>query len=125
MCHANLAETAGTAEESASVEAAESAAEPERECEAEDRSEIDDVRQISIRVADDENDAQQAPVVVKPVQLPQQNRPQRSKSTRPRKFPQSHSTGHSLIQPGENCEHFTLKLLDDVRKQIMKKALIP
>ena len=123
VCRANLAETAGTAEESAPVEAAESAAEPEREGEAEDRSEIDAVRQISLRVADDENDAQQAPVVVKPVQLPQQNRPPRSKSTRPRKFPRSHSTGHSLIQPGENCERFTLKLPDDVRKQIMKKAL--
>ncbi|CBI36742.3 unnamed protein product, partial [Vitis vinifera] len=38
-------------------------------------------------------------------------------------FPRSHSTGHSLIQPGENCERFTLKLPEDVRKQIMKRAL--
>jgi hypothetical protein len=26
-----------------------------------------------------------------------------------RKFPRSHSTGHSLIQPGENIERYTLR----------------
>ncbi|XP_009785682.1 RING-H2 finger protein ATL11-like [Nicotiana tabacum] len=34
-------------------------------------------------------------------------------------FSRSHSTGHSLIKPGENCERFTLRLPDDVRKRLV------
>ncbi|KAM0021862.1 putative transcription factor C2H2 family [Helianthus debilis subsp. tardiflorus] len=34
-------------------------------------------------------------------------------------FPRSHSTGHSLASPGENCERYTLRLPEDVRKQIV------
>lgn len=34
-------------------------------------------------------------------------------------FPRSHSTGHSLVQPGENCERFTLHLPEEVRNQLM------
>ncbi|XP_009616496.2 putative RING-H2 finger protein ATL37 [Nicotiana tomentosiformis] len=34
-------------------------------------------------------------------------------------FSRSHSTGHSLIQPGENFERFTLRLPDDVRKRLI------
>ncbi|XVF15262.1 hypothetical protein REPUB_Repub09cG0135900 [Reevesia pubescens] len=36
------------------------------------------------------------------------------------KFPRSHSTGHSLIQPGENMERFTLRLPEEMKKQIAK-----
>ncbi|KAL1194756.1 E3 ubiquitin-protein ligase ATL9 [Cardamine amara subsp. amara] len=35
-------------------------------------------------------------------------------------FPRSHSTGHSLVQPAENLDRFTLRLPDDVRRQLMK-----
>ncbi|KAI3798614.1 hypothetical protein L1987_33891 [Smallanthus sonchifolius] len=35
------------------------------------------------------------------------------------KFPRSHSTGHSLVSPGENCERYTLRLPEEVRKQIV------
>ena len=34
-------------------------------------------------------------------------------------FPRSHSTGHSLVQPGENCERFTLRLPEEVRNELM------
>ncbi|XP_041020774.1 E3 ubiquitin-protein ligase ATL31-like [Juglans microcarpa x Juglans regia] len=44
-------------------------------------------------------------------------------STRMFPFPRSHSTGHSLIQPGENTERFTLRLPVEVRKQIMNPKL--
>ncbi|KAK4803767.1 hypothetical protein SAY86_003584 [Trapa natans] len=37
-------------------------------------------------------------------------------------FPRSHSTGHSLVQLGEDCERFTLRLPGHVRDQIMKSA---
>ncbi|XP_044497874.1 E3 ubiquitin-protein ligase ATL6-like [Mangifera indica] len=50
-------------------------------------------------------------------------RSRRSRSNRPRKFPRSHSTGHSLVQPGEDTERFTLRLPVDVRKQIMNREL--
>lgn len=51
------------------------------------------------------------------------------KSSTPRRtnilgmFNRSHSTGHSLIQPGQNCERFTLKLPDDARKRLMELSL--
>lgn len=35
------------------------------------------------------------------------------------KFPRSHSTGHSLVQPGENTERYTLRLPDSVRRQLV------
>ncbi|KAA8534167.1 hypothetical protein F0562_031640 [Nyssa sinensis] len=34
------------------------------------------------------------------------------------KFPRSHSTGHSLVQTGESAERYTLRLPDEIRKQI-------
>ncbi|XP_056166014.1 E3 ubiquitin-protein ligase ATL31-like [Syzygium oleosum] len=38
-------------------------------------------------------------------------------------FPRSHSTGHSLVQPGEDTERFTLRLPVEVRKQIVNRQL--
>nr|DAD41008.1 TPA_asm: hypothetical protein HUJ06_015331 [Nelumbo nucifera] len=82
----------------------------------------------SLHVIEEQNTEQQAaPDVISPCQVPIQNRPPRAKSSRrPRytgKFPRSHSTGHSLVQPGENCDRFTLRLPEEVRKQIMKGRL--
>ncbi|XP_042489885.1 E3 ubiquitin-protein ligase ATL6-like [Macadamia integrifolia] len=54
--------------------------------------------------------------------IPMQNRPARTKPPRPTftgRFPRSHSTGHSVVQPGDDVERFTLRLPEDVRKQIM------
>lgn len=39
-----------------------------------------------------------------------------------RKFLRSHSTGHSLIQPGEDSERFTLRLPAEVRRQLVARA---
>lgn len=55
-----------------------------------------------------------------------QNRPPRTRSFKPRmfgKFPRSHSTGHSLVSPGENTDRFTLRVPEDARKQMMSRAL--
>ncbi|KAM3289690.1 E3 ubiquitin-protein ligase ATL6-like [Capsicum chacoense] len=38
-------------------------------------------------------------------------------------FSRSHSTGHSLIQPGQNIDRFTLKLPDDARKRLVELSL--
>ncbi|TMX02923.1 hypothetical protein EJD97_019243 [Solanum chilense] len=55
------------------------------------------------------------------------NRPPRSFSLkRPRmlsKF-RSHSTGHSLVVPGENLDRYTLRLPEKVRKDVMDRALL-
>ncbi|XP_020966785.1 E3 ubiquitin-protein ligase ATL6 [Arachis ipaensis] len=51
------------------------------------------------------------------------NRTRGSRSGRPRRFPRSHSTGHSLVQPGEDTERFTLRLPLDVRKKILEPQL--
>ncbi|XP_027352401.1 E3 ubiquitin-protein ligase ATL6-like [Abrus precatorius] len=51
------------------------------------------------------------------------NRTRGSRSNRPRRFPRSHSTGHSLVQPGENTDRFTLRLPLEVRKQIINRQL--
>ncbi|XVE62967.1 hypothetical protein DITRI_Ditri06bG0161900 [Diplodiscus trichospermus] len=53
------------------------------------------------------------------------NRTRGSRSNRTRKIPfsRSHSTGHSLIQPGENTDRFTLRLPVEVRKQLINRKL--
>ncbi|KAI3793557.1 hypothetical protein L1987_36176 [Smallanthus sonchifolius] len=53
------------------------------------------------------------------------NQPE-SLTVKPRLFDKfrSHSTGHSLVQPGENVDRFTLRLPEDVRKQVVKRALL-
>ncbi|XVF39586.1 hypothetical protein PTKIN_Ptkin01aG0045700 [Pterospermum kingtungense] len=54
-----------------------------------------------------------------------QNRPARSRSTGwrlTRLFSRSHSTGHSLVQPGENRDRFTLRLPEEVRSQLMNSS---
>lgn len=51
------------------------------------------------------------------------NRTRGSRSSRTRKFSRSHSTGHSLVQPGENTDRFTLKLPVEIRKQVMNRKL--
>ncbi|KAL6989648.1 RING-type E3 ubiquitin transferase [Sarracenia purpurea var. burkii] len=82
--------------------------------------------EVSIRVQPEEPPPPPPPQVVDRNQSVNQNRPPRSRSVRPRlfgKFPRSHSTGHSLVQPGENTDRFTLRLPEDVRKQMMTRAL--
>lgn len=64
-----------------------------------------------------------APEVISLNKTLNRNRTRGSQSNRPRRFPRSHSTGHSLIQPGENTDRFTLKLPNKVRKQIMNRQL--
>ncbi|KAI4307441.1 hypothetical protein L6164_030630 [Bauhinia variegata] len=54
------------------------------------------------------------------------NRPPRSRSTGfflGNLFPRSHSTGHSLVQPGENCERYTLRLPEEVRNRLLNSTL--
>ncbi|CAN4108703.1 unnamed protein product [Withania somnifera] len=53
-------------------------------------------------------------------------RPPRSISMKPRIFSKfrSHSTGHSLVLPGENLERYTLRLPEGVRKEVMNRALL-
>ncbi|XP_074299816.1 E3 ubiquitin-protein ligase ATL31-like [Silene latifolia] len=40
----------------------------------------------------------------------------------PKKFPRAHSTGHSLIQLGENCERYTLRLPVEVRRELLAQT---
>ncbi|XP_010555763.1 PREDICTED: RING-H2 finger protein ATL34-like [Tarenaya hassleriana] len=55
------------------------------------------------------------------------NRPPRSRSTglsgwriSDMIFPRSHSTGHSLVQLGENLDRFTLQLPEEIRRQLIR-----
>ncbi|KAG6434167.1 hypothetical protein SASPL_105789 [Salvia splendens] len=57
------------------------------------------------------------------------NRPARSWSIRRPKMLgfgkfRSHSTGHSLVQPGDNLDRFTLRLPEGVRKEVMDRAML-
>lgn len=128
VCRANLAipadETAATATGEMELPALDL---NDNSDEATQRSNTNELQNsVSIRVTDDQsrNDqVQQAP-------LPEVIQPSRSvrrsrsiKSIIFSKFPRSHSTGHSLIQPGENVDRFTLRLPQDVRKQIMNRSL--
>ncbi|KAK6911505.1 Zinc finger, RING-type [Dillenia turbinata] len=86
---------------------------------------------VSVHIGEEEEEQQQdvvqqqktEPRMMRRILSLNQNRPPRSKSTGLRKFPRSHSTGHSLVQPGENIDRFTLKLPEDLRKQILNQAL--
>ncbi|KAL3823980.1 hypothetical protein ACJIZ3_020009 [Penstemon smallii] len=78
-------------------------------------------RNEEVRVEVDVNDRQHQ----------EPNRPQRSWSVK--KFAgvgkfsfkfKSHSTGHSLVQPVENLERFTLRLPEQVRKEVMDRATL-
>jgi len=51
------------------------------------------------------------------------NRTRGSRSNRRGRFSKSHSTGHSIVQPGENTDRFTLRLPLEVRKQVINRQL--
>lgn len=90
-------------------------------------------------VVADENDAvsvsgsiTEDPVVVnvQETEIDTLNRNQSVKPNRPPIFPRlfdkfrSHSTGHSLVQPGENLDRYTLRLPQDIRMQVVSRALL-
>lgn len=88
--------------------------------------------EVSIRIAEEPEEEPAEPVTV-PHQavdmIESMNRTQlpRSRSVRTKvwqKFPRSHSTGHSPVRPGDNIDRFTLRLPEDLRKQVMTRALI-
>lgn len=90
-------------------------------------------RQVSIRIEDKSPEIN----MIKPIDLTMnQSRPPRSRSTGfgpPRSrstgwrfgglFQRSHSTGHSLVRPGESHERFTLRLPEEVRNQLVNSTL--
>ncbi|XP_030472307.2 E3 ubiquitin-protein ligase ATL6-like, partial [Syzygium oleosum] len=51
------------------------------------------------------------------------NRNRTRGSSQMRRFSRSHSTGHSLIRPGEDTERFTLRLPAEVRRQLMDRPM--
>ncbi|MCD9560287.1 hypothetical protein HAX54_018809 [Datura stramonium] len=66
-----------------------------------------------------------SPEVINIAQTPVHNRPPRANSKRQKitgKFPRSHSTGHSPIQPDEDCERFTLRLPEEVRNKLINSG---
>ncbi|XAR52567.1 hypothetical protein NMG60_11020710 [Bertholletia excelsa] len=93
----------------------------------------DDVS-ISIRGGEGQEETQETTQTQPPAQQQvvdrqqsvKQNRPPRSRSVRAMlfgKFPRSHSTGHSLVQPGQNTDRFTLRLPEEVRKQMINRGV--
>ncbi|PWA59307.1 Zinc finger, RING/FYVE/PHD-type [Artemisia annua] len=84
--------------------------------------------QATTNVVDEEQGNTDVHIRIEPNPIMKRNQsvnPPRSRSVRGffEKF-RSHSTGHSLVQPGENTERFTLRLPDDVRKQMISNALL-
>ncbi|KAF3944064.1 hypothetical protein CMV_029437 [Castanea mollissima] len=68
-------------------------------------------------------DEQQNHVVVNVVETESRDLPLQVDETVNRtsgKLPRSHSTGHSLIQPGDNTERYTLRLPEEVRMQVLE-----
>ncbi|KAJ8541339.1 hypothetical protein K7X08_002155 [Anisodus acutangulus] len=67
-----------------------------------------------------------SPEVINIAQTPAHNRPPRANSSKHKitgKFPRSHSTGHSPVQTGEDCERFTLRLPEEVRNKLINSGL--
>ncbi|OIT05580.1 PREDICTED: E3 ubiquitin-protein ligase ATL31-like [Nicotiana attenuata] len=90
--------------------------------------------EVSIQVESDENCMLQQeetstviPKANRTLSFNVPNRPLRSFSIkRPRMFNKfrSHSTGHALVVPGENLDRYTLRLPENVRKEVMSRALL-
>ncbi|XP_016446737.1 E3 ubiquitin-protein ligase ATL31-like [Nicotiana tabacum] len=90
--------------------------------------------EVSIQIESDENRMLQQeetstvrPKVNRTISFNVPNRPMRSFSIkRPKMFNKfrSHSTGHSLVVPGENLDRYTLRLPENVRKEVMNRALL-
>ncbi|KAF6166824.1 hypothetical protein GIB67_005700 [Kingdonia uniflora] len=85
-------------------------------------SESDHTSDVSIHV--NEEGSSRDVEVINPSDFPVPNRPTRTGPIQG-KFPRSHSTGHSLVPPGECCERFTLRLPGDVRKYILNTMVVP
>lgn len=84
--------------------------------------------EVVVQVDDDQHQGQGS-TLNRHVSFEYPSRPPRSWSIRrPRMFGfgkfRSHSTGHSLVQPGENLERFTLRLPAEVRKEVMDRAIL-
>ncbi|XVE95240.1 hypothetical protein REPUB_Repub02eG0079100 [Reevesia pubescens] len=120
VCRANLAPKPGETITSATVQVNDSDLDrPENYNPSDETSRIEVVNQTRDIESQDVNFINSNTVI-------NQNRPPRSRSTGwrlTRLFPRSHSTGHSLVQPGENCERFTLRLPEDVLSQLMNSSL--
>ncbi|KAL2490485.1 E3 ubiquitin-protein ligase ATL6 [Abeliophyllum distichum] len=85
--------------------------------------------EIVIQVADSGENQPQRDDVNRNSNFEYLNRPLRSLSIkRLRTFNfgrfRSHSTGHSLVQPEENRDRFTLRLPEEVRKEVLDRALL-
>ncbi|KAJ8536504.1 hypothetical protein K7X08_034905 [Anisodus acutangulus] len=89
--------------------------------------------EVSIQIDRDENltvqqeESSVRPEVKRNLSFNSSNRPPRSFSVkRPRLFSKfrSHSTGHSLVVPGDNLDRYTLRLPENVRKEVMNRALL-
>ncbi|KAM3319159.1 E3 ubiquitin-protein ligase ATL31 [Capsicum chacoense] len=81
--------------------------------------------EVSIQIEQEESYVR--PEVKRNLSFNASNRPPRSFSVkRPRIFSKfrSHSTGHSLVVPGENLDRYTLRLPENVRKDVMNRALL-
>ncbi|XP_022768384.1 RING-H2 finger protein ATL11-like [Durio zibethinus] len=122
VCRANLAPKPGENISCATVQVNDSNSEPENRPD----NNSDDETSV-IEVVNQTRDIESRGVnLINSNTAIYQNRQPRSRSTGwrlTRFFPRSHSTGHSLVQPGENCERFTLRLPDDVRSQLIKSSL--
>lgn len=76
--------------------------------------------EVAVTVNEEENRDSQPQVIVTPTPSQAKNRPPRLGFSE--KFPRSHSTGHSLVQAGENIERYTLRFPEEMRTQIMASA---
>ncbi|KAA8530798.1 hypothetical protein F0562_005578 [Nyssa sinensis] len=83
------------------------------------RSEISEIQdQVSISVDDDRGRDAQV------VEITKRSETQKQSRRGAKKFPRSHSTGHSvLVLPGENRERYTLRLPEEFRKEMMTRRL--
>lgn len=126
VCRANLAPKPGESISCATVQIQDSDSEPEIQPDNNNNNTSQETSRIEI-VNETRRDLESPNVnLINSNATNNQNRPPRSRSTGwmlTRFFPRSHSTGHSVVQPGENCERFTLRLPEDVRNQLMNSNL--
>ncbi|KDP29738.1 hypothetical protein JCGZ_18673 [Jatropha curcas] len=108
VCRAELTPDCGETQKNSSQQT--TTTEPNQQFSASNLTET--TNEISISVNEEQNRDSQPRV--------NKNRPPRSGISG--KFPRSHSTGHSLVQAGENIERYTLRLPEELRTHMLASA---
>ncbi|XP_038976994.1 E3 ubiquitin-protein ligase ATL31-like [Phoenix dactylifera] len=85
-----------------------------------ERADAAPAEQVEITVDEEAAEMERREEAAEMERIGSRKRAMRSRSgRRPARYPRSHSTGHSVVQPGENLDRFTLRLPEHILMEII------